>query len=106
MGKRRTSKPAAAPRTLHGAVVADELDLHGYALEAAERRLEAFFETHAVRTPGGVVRVITGKGTGSGGRPVLLEAVREALNGWLAHHVSEWAVDMGGGAYLVRLRRR
>jgi hypothetical protein len=35
-------------------VVADELDLHGFALEAAEHRLEAFLETHAVRTPGGV----------------------------------------------------
>jgi DNA-nicking Smr family endonuclease len=105
MGKRRTAKPkAAAPQTLHGAVVADELDLHGFALEAAEHRLEAFLETHAVRTPGGVVRVITGKGKGAGSRPVLQDAVREALDGWLARHVSDWSVDMGGGAYLVRLR--
>ena len=104
MGKRRTSKPASAsPRTLHGAVVTEELDLHGYTLEAAERRLEAFLDTQAVRSAGVVVRIVTGKGTGSGGPPVLQEAVREALTGWMAHRVSDWAVDMGGGAYLVRL---
>lgn len=104
MGKRRTARHAGtAPRTLHGTVVSDELDLHGYRLEAAEQRLEAFLDTHAVRSSGGVVRIITGKGASAGGPPVIKEAVREALTGWLSHHVSEWAVDMGGGAYLVRL---
>ncbi len=104
MGKRRTAGPTTAgPRTLHGAVISDQLDLHGYRLEPAEQRLEAFLDTHAVRSPGGVVRIITGKGASAGGRPVIKDAVHEALTGWLSHRVADWAVDMGGGAYLVRL---
>ena len=85
-------------------MVAAELDLHGYTVDAAERRLESFLDAQAVRAPDEVVRVITGKGTRTGGPPVLLKAVREALTGWLSHRVSDWAVDMGGGAYLVRVR--
>lgn len=102
MGKRRTARPSAPPRTLHGAVVTDELDLHGFTLEAAERRVERFLDTHAVRSRGDVVRIITGKGTG-GTPAVLQEAVRDALTGWMAHRVSNWSVDVGGGAYLVQL---
>ena len=105
VGKRRTSRPtSSSPRTLHTAVVAAELDLHGHTMDAAERRLEGFLDTQAVRAPGEVVRIVTGKGTRSGGPPVLMETVREALNGWLAHRVSAWAVDIGGGAYLVEVR--
>jgi len=106
MGQRRVSRPdSAGPRTLHGAIVVGELDLHGCHLEDAENRLERFLTTHQVRKPGGVVRIITGRGRGSGGAPVLQPAVREALEGWLRRYVSEWSVDVGGGGYLVRLRR-
>lgn len=81
-----------------------ELDLHGYTADGAERRLEAFLDTQAVSTPDEVVRVITGRGTRSGGPPVLQGVVRDALTGPLAHRVADWAVDIGGGAYLVRVR--
>jgi DNA-nicking Smr family endonuclease len=87
-------------------LVVDELDLHGYAAEQAERRLEDFLDAHAVRSPGQVVRVITGRGVRSSGPAVLIETVHTALNGWLSHRVAEWAVDIGGGAYLVRLKGR
>lgn len=104
MGKRRVSRPPGqGPRTLHVEIVVDELDLHGFTADAAERRLEGFLNTHSVRSPGQVVRIITGRGTRSAGAPVLLELVRDGLTGWLAHRVDEWAVDVGGGAYLVRL---
>lgn len=104
MGKRRVSRPPGQrPRTLHVEIVVEELDLHGFTAEAAERRLESFLDTQAVRSPGRVVRVITGRGTRSAGAPVLPDTVREALTGWLAHRVDEWAVDVGGGAYLVRM---
>lgn len=86
-------------------VVMAELDLHGFTADAAERRLEGFLETHAVRSPGEVVRVITGRGTRSSGAPVLQELVRDALTNSLRHQVADWAVDIGGGAYLVRMRR-
>lgn len=95
----------ATPRTLHSALVADQLDLHGDTADQAERRLEMFLDRVAATAPGEVVRVITGRGTGSPGPPVLQGAVRDALNGWLSHRVAEWAVDVGGGAYLVRVRR-
>ena len=94
----------STPRTLHSALVADELDLHGLTAQAAERKLEMFLDRVTVSARGGVVRVITGRGAGSEGPPVLQALVRDALNGWLADRVEEWAVDMGAGAYLVRLR--
>lgn len=94
----------ATPRTLHTERVVDELDLHGHTADEAERRLEMFLQRTSATDPDGVVRVITGKGTGSAGQPVLQGVVRDALNGWLADRVAEWAVDVGGGAFLVRLR--
>ncbi|HSH45431.1 MAG TPA: Smr/MutS family protein, partial [Longimicrobiales bacterium] len=84
--------------------VADEVDLHGLTAAQAERRLEMFLDRVAVTARGRVVRVITGRGTGSAGRPVLQDVVRDALNDWLSHRVAEWAVDVGSGAYLVRVR--
>jgi DNA-nicking Smr family endonuclease len=105
MGKRRASRPAAgSPRTLHGAIVAGELDLHGRSARQAEQRLKMYVERMTVSAPGAVVRVITGRGAGSAGAPVLQGVVRDALTGWLRHRVAEWAVDVGSGAYLVRLR--
>jgi DNA-nicking Smr family endonuclease len=105
--RRREDTPPAesqTPRTLHSAVVTHELDLHGLGADAAERRLEMFLDRVAVSARGEVVRVITGRGAGSPGQPVLQGVVRDALNGWLAHRVAEWAVDVGSGAYLVRVR--
>lgn len=104
MGKRRTSHPRPPQiRTLHVSLVVDELDLHGFTADEAERRLEGFLDSHAVRSPGSVVRVITGRGARSAGPAVLMHVVRDALTGWLEHRVAEWAVDVGGGAYLVKL---
>jgi len=105
MGKRRDARPSdSTPPTLHGAIVADELDLHGLTAEQAERRLEMFLERVSVSAPGQVVRVVSGRGARSAGPAVLQGVVREALTGWLGHRVSEWAVDVGGGAYLVRVK--
>lgn len=94
----------SAPRTLHSALVADEVDLHGLTADEAERRLQMFLQRVSRTASGEVVRVITGRGARSEGQPVLQGVVRDALNGWLADHVMEWAVDVGGGAYLVRVR--
>ena len=93
------------PRTLHTEPVVDELDLHRHTAEEAERRLEMFLDRVSVTARDQVVRIITGRGAGSPGRPVLQGVVRDALNGWLSHRVAEWAVDVGSGAYLVRVRR-
>ncbi len=106
MGKRRETRHSdSVPRTLHTERVVDVLDLHGFTGAQAERRLEMFLDRVAVASPDGVVRVVTGRGAGSAGPPVLQSLVRDALTGWLDHRVAEWAVDVGGGAYLVKVRR-
>ena len=94
----------APPRTLHSAVVVETLDLHGCTAEQAEHRLEMIFDRLSRTSAGEVVRIITGRGSRSAGPPVLQGVVRDALNGWLSDRVAEWAVDVGSGAYLVRIR--
>ena len=101
----RSGDDGDTPRTLHSAVVVETLDLHGHTADEAERRLEMLLDRVARTEPGGVVRVVTGRGVRSAGPPVLQGVVRDALNGWLSHRVAEWAVDVGGGAYLVRVTR-
>lgn len=81
-----------------------ELDLHGLTVDQAERRFEGFLRAMAVREPGRVVRIVTGRGAGAGTSPVLQSAVREGLTGWALEWVTDWSVDLGGGAFLVRLR--
>lgn len=106
--KKRREEPSGespTPRTLHAERVVDELDLHGFTGDEAERRLEMFLDRTAAASPGEVVRVITGRGASSPGKPVLQGLVRDALTGWLDHRVAEWAVDVGSGAYLVRVKR-
>ncbi len=105
MGRRRIPEVwAPTPRTLHGSIVVDRLDLHGSDVEQAERRLAMFLERVSVNEPGGVVRIVTGKGTGSDERPVIREMVLEALNGCLRDAVDDWSIEEGAGAYLVRVK--
>lgn len=103
--RREADEQTEPARTLHTERVVDELDLHGDTADEAEVRLEMFLDRLARTSAGEVVRVITGRGVGSAGAPVLQGVVRDALNGWLSARVADWAVDVGGGAYLVRVRR-
>ncbi len=105
MGKRRVSQPEPSdPRSsLHGALVADERDLHQMTADEAEQQLRWFLERWCRQNPGAVVRVITGKGTRSSGAPVLKPLVRQLLDGPLAGLVEDYVVESGGGAYLIRL---
>jgi DNA-nicking Smr family endonuclease len=54
--------------------------------------------------PGKVVHVITGKGRGSIGQPVLKNLVRTLLGGPLNVYIREFAEDVDGGGYLVMLK--
>jgi DNA-nicking Smr family endonuclease len=90
--------------TLHGSIPVESLDLHGLRADQAERRVRSFLDGWARREPGAVVRVVTGKGARSAGPPVIRDRVLALLTDELSHRVADWAVDSGGGAYLVRVR--
>ena len=80
------------------------LDLHGDTALQAERRVRDFIIAHAQVSRGQVVHVITGKGRGSGGRPVLPGAVRRALSGDVARFVADWDKDLDEAGFLIRLK--
>ena len=106
MGKRRPRSPAPSgpTGTLHTAIVDDERDLHHLTGAEAAVQLETFLVGWSRRRSGAVVRVITGRGNRSPGGPVLRPLVRELLKGRLAPLVEDYAVETGGGAYLIRVR--
>ena len=89
---------------LLGARVVTQLDLHGRTQMEAERDVRSFVASQARAHPGAVVRIITGKGKNSPGRPRLPSTVRRLLNGELKPYCADWDVDVDEGAVLVRLR--
>ena len=90
--------------SLLGQPVARTLDLHGRTAAEGERMVRDFIMTTSRGASGRVVRIVTGKGLGSPGRPVLLSLVRRMLEGELARYVDAMSLDTDGGSYLVRLR--
>ena len=80
------------------------LDLHGDTALEAERRVRDFIATHARISPGRVLHIITGRGRGSGTRPVLPGAVRRALGSEIKRFVEEYDRDLDEAGFLVRLR--
>lgn len=106
---RRDEVPAHVLRRLRRGTYAaqDELDLHGADGAVAERLLREFLR-EAVRAGLGCVRIVHGKGRGSGGvAPVLKNLVDRQLrrrSDVLAFH-STPAAQGGTGAVLVLLKR-
>lgn len=86
------------------AQVAATLDLHGFTGAEASAAVRSFFETWRRRQPGAVVHIITGKGKGSAGAPVLRDLVKTLLKEDLREFVTEWARDDAEGGYKVRVR--
>jgi DNA-nicking Smr family endonuclease len=88
--------------------IQDELDLHGMTVAEAREALKVFIAECAERNRG-CVRIIHGKGLGSGKRGPVLKA---HVNRWLRHWDSVLAFatartrDGGTGAVYVLLRRR
>ena len=90
-----------------GYSVQDELDLHGMTLAEAKPRLADFIEYNAMQGKL-CVRVVHGKGLGSGHRgPVLKNAVNRWLRQWdsVLAFVSTRQVDGGTGAIYVLLQK-
>ena len=107
MGRRRKGgafSAFGAPDPLLDATPGAMLDLHGDTALDAERRIGDFIRTQARVRPGQVVHVITGKGRGSAGRPVLPGVVRRVLAGDVARLVADWDKDLDEAGFMIRLK--
>lgn len=85
-----------------------EIDLHGMTLAEAKPRLENFVQ-HCASNNKLCIRIVHGKGLGSGERgPVLKKAVNRWLRNWetVLAFVSARQIDGGTGAVYVLLRDR
>jgi DNA-nicking Smr family endonuclease len=102
--RRRAAPPPPNPFDPLDGPVSQTLDLHGAGAADARTTVRRFIESAARHSPGSLVHVITGKGRGSTGGPVLKPVVRQLLAGELGSLTREWAADPDGGGFLVRLR--
>jgi len=81
------------------------LDLHGQSVGEAVANAERFVRAQARARPGGIVRVITGRGRAGGGAPIrtrvrtLLRAMRDA-----GKPVRDYVLEDSEGSFLVRLQ--
>jgi DNA-nicking Smr family endonuclease len=79
-------------------------DLHGQTLLEASASAERFLRAQARARPGGVVRLITGRGRAGGGAPirtrvrVLLRTLKES-----GRVVRDYTLEETDGSYLIRL---
>ncbi|HEY5940969.1 MAG TPA: Smr/MutS family protein [Gemmatimonadales bacterium] len=79
-------------------------DLHGQSVIEAVANAERFLRVQAKARPGGIVRLITGRGRTGGGAPIrtrvrsLLRALKES-----ASVVRDYSLEDTEGSYLVRL---
>lgn len=101
---RRQARPAPKDPfdPLDGAID-HTLDLHG--LRGAEARAWVSTTIGSLRRsrPGALLHVITGKGRGSAGGPVLKRTIGTLLRSGRLEGIAAWGVDLDGGGYLVRL---
>jgi DNA-nicking Smr family endonuclease len=79
-------------------------DLHGQTVIEAAANAERFLRAQARARPGGVVRLITGRGRAGGGAPIRTR-VRTLLRGLRAEGrvVRDYVLEEGEGSFLVRL---
>ena len=98
-----------APRTprfsshdpLLDARVAETLDLHGLSATEARPAVRSLLKRHRSGT---VLHVVTGKGRGSAGGPVLRSLVSGMLKGELGPLVADWSLDDSDGGFRIRVR--
>ena len=80
-------------------------DLHGQTVLEATANAERFLRAQARARPGGVVRLITGRGRAGGGAPIRTR-VRTLLRGLQQRGdvVRDHVLEDSEGSFLVRLR--
>jgi DNA-nicking Smr family endonuclease len=80
-------------------------DLHGQTVLEAAANAERFVRAQAKARPGGVVRIVTGRGKAGGGAPIrtrvrtLLRTLRES-----GAVVADYVLEDSEGSFLVQLR--
>ena len=80
-------------------------DLHGQTVLEAVTNAERFLQAQLKARPGGIVRLITGRGRSGTGSPVrtrirgLLRGLKES-----SRVVQDYVLEDSDGSYLVRLR--
>lgn len=82
-----------------------ELDLHGQTVLEAVSNAERFLRAQGKARPGGVVRVVTGRGRGGGGAPIRTRVrtlLREMRDQGVV--VRDYLLEDSEGSFLVRLR--
>ncbi len=82
-----------------------QFDLHGQTVAEAAVNAERFLRAQAKARPGGVVRLITGRGRSGGGAPVRTR-IRTLLRGMKEEGrcVRDFELEASEGSFLVRLR--
>lgn len=103
MAKRRTADRPDPFDPLDGAV-SETLDLHGFSAVEAKTHVPVWIRAAARRNPGGLLHLITGKGKGSSGRPVLGGVVKRLLSDGGIARVKAWGPDGSNGGFLIRIR--
>jgi DNA-nicking Smr family endonuclease len=79
-------------------------DLHGQTVEEAVVNADRFLRAQARARPGGVVRIVTGRGRGGGGAPIrtrVRSLLRQLKDSGVA--VRDYVLEHSEGSYLVRL---
>ncbi len=103
--RRRRTRSDDRPRSGDRAVPPlATLDLHGFTASEVPLALTTFFSSWRGRAKGALVHVITGKGKGSVGRPVIRPRVRRLLSEEFHDIVASFEPDDTGGGFLVKLK--
>jgi DNA-nicking Smr family endonuclease len=81
-----------------------EFDLHGQSVGEALVNAERFLRAQARARPGGVVRLITGRGRGGGGAPIRTR-VRSVLRDLKERRtlIADYELEDSEGSFLIRL---
>ncbi len=81
-----------------------DLDLHGQTVLEAVANAERFLRAQRKARPGGIVRVVTGRGRGGGGAPIRTR-VRTLLRRLSEEGgvVRDYVLEDSEGSFLVRL---
>jgi DNA-nicking Smr family endonuclease len=79
-------------------------DLHGQSVGEAVANAERFLRAQKRARPGGVIRLVTGRGRGGGGAPIRTR-VRTLLRAFKERRelVSDFELEDSEGSFLVRL---